>query len=102
MLLGSFGAAVNGALSCYSRHLVTVITQSCRKLHFPKYAGICTCKHVMPKAVVNSSILRCAGATLPMFAIIFGDIINALGGSPTVAQLVHQVNKVDLLSCTPQ
>lgn len=35
-----------------------------------------------------------AGATLPLFAIIFGDIINALGGSPTVEQLVHQVNKV--------
>ena len=35
-----------------------------------------------------------AGATLPMFSIIFGDIINALGGSPTIAELVHQVNKV--------
>ena len=35
-----------------------------------------------------------AGATLPMFSIIFGDVINALGGSPTIAELVHQVNKV--------
>lgn len=38
-----------------------------------------------------------AGATLPMFSIIFGDVINALGGSPTIAELVHQVNKVPKL-----
>lgn len=35
-----------------------------------------------------------AGATLPMFSIIFGDVINALGGSPSIAELVHQVDKV--------
>ena len=29
-----------------------------------------------------------------MFSIIFGNVLNALGGSPTVAELVHQVNKV--------
>ncbi len=38
----------------------------------------------------------CAGATLPMFSIIFGDVIDALGGSPTTAELVHQVNKVSM------
>ncbi|KAL0036182.1 hypothetical protein WJX79_007336 [Trebouxia sp. C0005] len=36
------------------------------------------------------------GATLPMFSVIFGAVINALGGSPTIAELVHQVDKVCL------
>ena len=29
-----------------------------------------------------------------MFSVVFGDLIDALGGSPTIAQLVHEVNKV--------
>ncbi len=29
-----------------------------------------------------------------MFSVIFGAVINALGGSPTIAELVHQVDKV--------
>ena len=38
-----------------------------------------------------------SGATLPMFSIIFGNVLDALGGSPTIAALVHQVNKVSML-----
>ena len=38
-----------------------------------------------------------SGATFPMFSIIFGDVLDALGGSPTIAALVSQVNKVALL-----
>ena len=41
--------------------------------------------------------LLTAGATLPMFSIIFGDVLNALGGSPTIEELVHQVNKVSVV-----
>lgn len=37
-----------------------------------------------------------SGATLPMFSIIFGNVLDALGGSPTIAALVHQVNKVSI------
>lgn len=44
--------------------------------------------------IVDRRCSEPAGATLPLFAVIFGDIINALGGSPTIAELVHQVNKV--------
>ncbi|KAA6419418.1 MAG: ATP-binding cassette transporter [Trebouxia sp. A1-2] len=40
--------------------------------------------------------VQIAGATLPMFSVIFGAVINALGGSPTIAELVHQVDKVCL------
>ena len=32
-----------------------------------------------------------------MFSIIFGDVLDALGGSPSIAALVSQVNKVTLL-----
>ncbi len=32
-----------------------------------------------------------------MFSVIFGAVINALGGSPTIAELVHQVDKVKKL-----
>ncbi len=32
-----------------------------------------------------------------MFSVIFGAVINALGGSPTIAELVHQVDKVHKL-----
>ena len=76
------------------RLVVMASSDHCHNTKLQETTGICTCSS-------QQQYLRCAGATLPMFAIIFGDIINALGGSPTVAQLVHQVNKVDLLSCTP-
>lgn len=37
-----------------------------------------------------------------MFSIIFGNVIDALGGSPTIAQLVHEVNKVTHALQLPQ
>lgn len=39
-----------------------------------------------------------SGATFPMFSIIFGSVLDALGGSPSIAALVSQVNKVSLLA----
>lgn len=32
-----------------------------------------------------------------MFSIIFGEVLDALGGSPSIEELVSQVNKVTLL-----
>ena len=36
-----------------------------------------------------------------MFSIIFGEVLDALGGSPSIAQLVAQVDKVMLQKPAP-